>query len=67
MLKAGISDMSAYHMTKAAALIATTKWALKLRDEGFVVVSLSPGLVDTTGTMGEASTYLYNACTHKCY
>ncbi|KAI0753745.1 hypothetical protein C8Q74DRAFT_1306713 [Fomes fomentarius] len=45
--------MSAYHMTKAAALIATTKWALKLRDEGFVVVSLSPGLVDTTATMDD--------------
>ena len=37
-------------MTKAAAWIATVKWALKLKDEGFVVVSLSPGLVDTMGT-----------------
>lgn len=45
--------MSAYGMTKAAALIATTKWAVKLKDDGFVVISLSPGLVDTTGTMGE--------------
>ncbi|KAI0794316.1 NAD-P-binding protein [Fomes fomentarius] len=49
----GIADMSAYGMTKAAALIATTKWAVKLKDEGFVVITLSPGLVDTTGTIGE--------------
>ena len=45
--------MPAYSMTKAAALIATTKWAIKLKDEGFIVVSVSPGLVDTAGTMGE--------------
>ncbi|TFK84095.1 NAD-P-binding protein [Polyporus arcularius HHB13444] len=51
--KAGIANMSAYGMTKAAALIATTKYAVKLQDEGFIVVSMSPGLVDTTGTIGE--------------
>ncbi|RPD54465.1 NAD-P-binding protein [Lentinus tigrinus ALCF2SS1-7] len=50
---AGIADMTAYGMTKAAALIATTKWAIKLQNEGFIVVSVSPGLVDTTGTIGE--------------
>ncbi|KAI0694707.1 NAD-P-binding protein [Earliella scabrosa] len=48
-----IANMSSYGMTKAAALIATVKWALKLKDEGFAVVNLSPGLVDTTGTIGE--------------
>ena len=51
--KAAIADMAAYGMTKAAALIAATKWAVKLQDEGFIVVSVSPGLVDTAGTMGE--------------
>ena len=51
--KAGIADMAAYGMTKAAALVAATKWAVKLQGEGFVVVSVSPGLVDTTGTIGE--------------
>ncbi|KAI0688580.1 NAD(P)-binding protein [Cerioporus squamosus] len=51
--KAGIANMTAYGMTKAAALVATTKYALKLQDEGFVVISMSPGLVDTSGTMGE--------------
>ena len=45
--------MAAYGMTKAAALIAATKWAVKLQDEGFIVVSVSPGLVDTSGTIGE--------------
>ncbi|KAI0747067.1 NAD-P-binding protein [Daedaleopsis nitida] len=54
VLHCGIANMTAYGMTKAAALMATTKWAIKLKDEGFVVVSLSPGLVDTTDTLGES-------------
>ena len=37
-------------MTKAAAHVAATKWALHLKDEGFVVITLSPGMVDTTET-----------------
>ncbi|KAM5539646.1 hypothetical protein V8D89_006755 [Ganoderma adspersum] len=44
--------MAAYSMSKAAALIATTKFAVKLKDEGFIVVSLNPGLVDVSGTNG---------------
>ena len=47
-----MADMAAYGMTKAAAIIATTKFALKLKDEGFVVVTLSPGMVDTSATAG---------------
>ncbi|KAI0326871.1 NAD-P-binding protein [Cubamyces sp. BRFM 1775] len=50
---AGIGDMVAYGITKAAAVMIATKWATKLKDDGFVVVSLAPGLVDTTATMGE--------------
>ncbi|PIL26451.1 hypothetical protein GSI_12209 [Ganoderma sinense ZZ0214-1] len=42
--------MAAYGMSKAAALIATTKFAVKLKDEGFVAVSLNPGFVDVSGT-----------------
>lgn len=53
VLMAGKADMVSYSMTKAAGLMATTKWALKLKDEHFVVVSLNPGMVDTTGTRGE--------------
>ncbi|KAI0674059.1 NAD-P-binding protein [Trametes maxima] len=45
--------VTAYGMTKAAAEIATLKWALKLKDEGFVVITLSPGLVNTSGTSGQ--------------
>ncbi|KAI0747070.1 NAD-P-binding protein [Daedaleopsis nitida] len=54
VLHVGIGDTIAYGMTKAAAVIATTKWAIKLKDEGFVVVSLSPGFVDVTDTFGES-------------
>ncbi|RPD72782.1 NAD-P-binding protein [Lentinus tigrinus ALCF2SS1-7] len=49
----GAAGIAAYQITKCAALMATTKWASKLQGEGFVVVSLAPGLVDTTGTIGE--------------
>ena len=55
----GIAHMSAYGVTKAAALNAATKWAIKLKDEGFVVVSLSPGIVDVTDTFGESGEYRY--------
>ena len=46
--------MAAYGMAKAAALVATTKFAAKLKDEGFIIVSLNPGLVDVSGTTGES-------------
>ncbi len=59
-----IADMSAYGMTKAAALIATTKFALKLKDEGFIVCSLSPGLVDVSGTIGESGG---SHSAHECF
>ncbi|EIW57033.1 NAD-P-binding protein [Trametes versicolor FP-101664 SS1] len=49
---ADIADMCAYGTTKAAGALATAKWALQLKGEGFTVVSLTPGLVDTTDTIG---------------
>ncbi|KAI0753730.1 NAD-P-binding protein [Fomes fomentarius] len=53
----GMADTTAYGITKAAAVVATSKWAVQLKDEGFVVVSLLPGLVDTSGTVGEHGQY----------
>ena len=50
ILQAGITNMVAYGMTKSSGHVATTKWALKLGPEGFIVVTLSPGLVNTTNT-----------------
>ena len=41
-------------MTEAALVIPTTKFAPKLKDEGFIVCLLSPGLVDVSGTIGES-------------
>ncbi|KAI0705968.1 NAD-P-binding protein [Cerioporus squamosus] len=49
----GLAGMAAHHVTKASSLMVVTKWAVKLQDEGFVVVALNPGIVDTTGTIGE--------------
>ncbi|KAH9846549.1 NAD-P-binding protein [Lenzites betulinus] len=65
VLQAGIANMCAYGATKAAAALATTKWALQLKGEGFVVVSLTPGLVDTTDTFGESGDPEAKATLHK--
>lgn len=59
VLQADIANMCAYGATKAAAALATTKWALQLKGEGFVVVSLTPGLVDTTDTFGESGMFMF--------
>ncbi|PIL30283.1 hypothetical protein GSI_07463 [Ganoderma sinense ZZ0214-1] len=50
-----LSKTVAYAMIKAAALLAATKFAVKLQDEGFVVVTLSPGMVDCSATAGADS------------
>ncbi|KAI0794314.1 hypothetical protein C8Q74DRAFT_569107 [Fomes fomentarius] len=46
----GLADAAAYGVTRATGIVMTIKWTLKLKDEGFVVVSLSPGVVDTSVT-----------------
>ncbi|KAI0642222.1 hypothetical protein C8Q79DRAFT_1027974 [Trametes meyenii] len=46
----GIGNMVQYGTTKAAQVLVTTKWALQLKDESFVVVSLNPGHVSTAET-----------------
>ncbi|KAI0674057.1 NAD-P-binding protein [Trametes maxima] len=46
----GYANMTAYCITKAATEMATTKWALTLKDEGFVVVTMHPGAVDVSET-----------------
>ena len=53
-----IANICAYGTTKAAGALATAKWALQLKGEGFTVVSLTPGLVDTTDTIGPAGEWL---------
>lgn len=45
-----IANMAAYGITKAAVITATAKWAVKLKDEGFAVVTVCPGTVDTSQT-----------------
>ena len=62
--KQGAMGLAAYSITKCAALMATTKWAAKLQSEGFIVTSLTPGLVDTTGTMGEHGEYSFDYFRH---
>ena len=45
-----LANLCAYGMSKGAAVVATAKFALQIKDEGFVVVTLYPGLVNTSGT-----------------
>ena len=49
----GMSNMVAYSMTKAAQHIAAVKWSVKLQPEGFTIVTISPGLVDTLSETGK--------------
>ncbi len=48
---ASIGDMAVYSVSKAGGLVAAMKYAVTLKSEGFCVVLLSPGLVDTTATI----------------
>ncbi|KAI0761785.1 NAD-P-binding protein [Trametes elegans] len=49
-VKLGIPDMVAYSTTKAATAMAAAKYAAALKSEGFTVVSMRPGVVDTSAT-----------------
>ncbi|KAI0742529.1 NAD-P-binding protein [Daedaleopsis nitida] len=50
------TGMAAYGVTKGGVLIVATKYAMQLRHEGFVVVTLSPGFVDISDTIGDSET-----------
>ncbi|KAI0669048.1 NAD-P-binding protein [Trametes maxima] len=54
-LRAESAGVAAYCTTKAAAVMIATKYAAGLKDEGFIVVSLNPGVVDTSGTAVDTS------------
>ena len=49
----GQETTAAYNITKAATLVAAAKWAVMLKKDNIVVVSFSPGVVDTWETRGE--------------
>ena len=50
ILSLRLGNLCAYGMSKAAAVVAAIKFAIQLKNEGFVVVTLYPGLVGTSGT-----------------
>ncbi|KAM5539607.1 hypothetical protein V8D89_006716 [Ganoderma adspersum] len=56
ILALGIANTCAYAMSKAAAAIAATKFALQLKDESFVTVTLDPGIVDISATSPDNTT-----------
>ncbi|KAI0349485.1 NAD-P-binding protein [Trametes cingulata] len=52
-LVAGSADVAAYSVTKLAGLMVATKYAVGLKSEGFTVVTIHPGVVDTSKTATE--------------
>ncbi|KAI9061881.1 NAD(P)-binding protein [Trametes sanguinea] len=52
-LRSGAADVAAYCTTKAAAAMVTAKYAAAPSKEGFVVVSIAPGVVDTSATSAD--------------
>ncbi|KAI0357008.1 NAD-P-binding protein [Trametes cingulata] len=49
-VSAGAPDVAAYSVTKASGRLVAAKYAVGLKSEGFTVVSIHPGLVDTSAT-----------------
>lgn len=60
--KIQMQDAVAYSATKAAAAMITTKYALQLAPEGFTVVTLTPGLVDTSATDTDRGKHQHSSC-----
>ncbi|KAI0334277.1 NAD-P-binding protein [Cubamyces sp. BRFM 1775] len=60
-LRSGAADVAAYCTTKAATAMITAKYATGLGHEGFVVVSMAPGLVNTSATAGAEATQAFQA------
>ncbi|KAI0819436.1 NAD-P-binding protein [Trametes gibbosa] len=50
IVRTGEGDVVAYSTTKAAAVMVAAKYAARLASERFAVISLAPGIVDTSGT-----------------
>lgn len=50
IVRTGEGDVVAYSTTKAAAVMVAAKFAARLASERFSVISLTPGVVDTSGT-----------------
>lgn len=50
VMQMGFGRMVAYGASKAAVNMIVAKFAVKLQNERFIFVALSPGLVDTTAT-----------------
>ncbi|KAH9851227.1 NAD-P-binding protein [Lenzites betulinus] len=50
IVRTGEGDVVAYSTTKAAAVMVAAKFAARLASERFSIISLTPGVVDTSGT-----------------
>jgi NAD(P)-dependent dehydrogenase (short-subunit alcohol dehydrogenase family) len=50
VLGTGLAQMPSYGASKGAVNVVNAKYAVKLQNEGFTMIALCPGLVDTTAT-----------------
>ena len=47
VLKMGLVQVNAYGPSKAAVNVVVAQYGIKLQEEGFTVIALAPGMVDT--------------------
>lgn len=59
VLQNDVSFAPGYSMSKAAVNIAVGKFAVKLKDEGVIFLSVSPGFVKTSLARKSPSRYLH--------
>jgi NAD(P)-dependent dehydrogenase (short-subunit alcohol dehydrogenase family) len=52
VLGTGLAQAAAYGTSKAAVNMIIAKFAVRLQTEGFTIIALSPGMVDTSATSG---------------
>lgn len=58
--KTGSAGQVGYMISKAALNMAVAKFAAALKREGFVFLSISPGLVDTATTERQSSQVIFS-------
>ena len=60
--KAQMSAMATLSITKCALGMVGVKYSVELKDEGFIVVAVNPGWVNTSATAGDRSASEYLSC-----
>ncbi|KZT65891.1 hypothetical protein DAEQUDRAFT_676042, partial [Daedalea quercina L-15889] len=57
IVKTQLTEMACLSITKFMQGMAALKYAVQLKDEGFIVITISPGWVNTTMTTASAGAH----------